>query len=94
MGPQTRIHITFPVLNEEARLADTVARTLIYCNSNDVPIYELCIADNGSTDRTPQIGRALAERYANLRYLRLVERGFGLALKSAWADSEDRKSVV
>jgi glycosyltransferase involved in cell wall biosynthesis len=88
MGQQYRIHITFPVLNEEAQLADAVARTVTYCNSNGVPIYQLCVADNGSTDRTPQIGGALAERYSNLRYLRLPERGFGLALKSAWADSD------
>jgi glycosyltransferase involved in cell wall biosynthesis len=88
MGQQLRIHVTLPVLNEEALLADSVARIVSYCNANDVPIYQFCIADNGSTDRTPQIGQALAERYANWRYLRLAERGFGLALKSAWADSD------
>lgn len=88
MGRLSTIHVTFPVLNEEAQLADSVERTVAFCNATDVPIHEFCIADNGSTDRTPQIGRALAERYPNVRYLQLAVRGFGLALKSAWADSD------
>jgi glycosyltransferase involved in cell wall biosynthesis len=88
MGRQPRIHVTLPVLNEEAVLADSVARIVSYCDANNLLIHEICIADNGSTDQTPQIGRALAERHANLRYLRLAKRGFGLALKSAWADGD------
>jgi glycosyltransferase involved in cell wall biosynthesis len=88
MSRKSRIHVTFPVLNEEEQLADSVERTVAYCNANNVPIYEFCIADNGSTDRTPEIGRALAERHPNLRYLRVPKRGFGLALKTAWADTD------
>src|ERR1700730_2943548 len=79
-----RIHVTFPVLNEEDVLADSIERTLAFCASNGVAIDEFCIADNGSTDRTGEIGRALAARYANVSYLHLEQRGFGLALKSAW----------
>ena len=45
MGQRCRIHITFPALNEEAQLADAVARTVAYCNCNAVPIYQLCVAE-------------------------------------------------
>jgi len=78
------IQVTFPVLNEEAQLAPSIERTIAFCNANGVPIHEFCIADNGSTDRTQEIGRALANRYPNVTYLRLPVRGFGLALKAAW----------
>lgn len=88
MGGQPRLQVALPVLNEQEQLEESLVRTLSYCSANGVPIHEFCIADNGSTDRTPEIGRALAERYANVRYIRLGKRGFGLALKTAWADSD------
>jgi glycosyltransferase involved in cell wall biosynthesis len=88
MNQQPRVHVTFPVFNEESQLADSIERTIAYCKDQNIGIHELCIADNGSTDRTQEIGQALAARHANLTYLRLVKRGFGLALKSAWARSE------
>src|SRR5215813_1588385 len=79
-----RIHITFPVLNEEALLAGSIERTIAFCKQHQLAIHEFCIADNGSTDRTPEIGELLAARHPNLRYLRVGKRGFGLALKTAW----------
>ena len=87
-----RIHVTFPVLNEEALLASSIERTIAFCNQYNVEIHEFCIADNGSTDRTPQIGEMLAARYPNLHYLRVGKRGFGLALKMAW-DTTDADFV-
>src|SRR5262245_9494549 len=83
-----RINVTFPVLNEQDQLAQSVERTIAYCQANGVAIHEFCIADNGSTDRTEEIGRELAARHRNVRYLRLPVRGFGLALKSAWGSAD------
>ena len=83
-----RIQVTFPVLNEEDLLAQSIERTVAYCQANGVVIDRFCIADNGSTDRTEEIGRALAARHASVSYLRLDKRGFGLALKSAWGASD------
>src|SRR5215475_5330129 len=83
-----RIHITFPVLNEEAMLASSIERTIAFCNEHQLEIHEFCIADNGSTDRTPEIGEMLAARHRNLRYLRVGKRGFGLALKTAWGATD------
>src|SRR5215475_6440160 len=84
MISQARIQVTFPVLNEEDQLASSIERTVAFCNAYSIALHEVCIADNGSTDRTPEIGRALAGRYDHLSYLRVGKRGFGLALKSAW----------
>ena len=67
---------------------DSIQRAIAYCASHGVEIYEFCIADNGSTDGTAEIGRALAARHRNVSYRRLPTRGFGLALKSAWGDTD------
>lgn len=87
MSQHARMQVTFPVLNEEAQLASSVERTIAFCNVHNIAIHEFCIADNGSTDRTPEIGQALADRHRNVTYLRVAKRGFGLALKSAWGKS-------
>jgi glycosyltransferase involved in cell wall biosynthesis len=83
-----RLHITFPVLNEEAQLAESVERTVAFCRAERIDSYEICIADNGSNDRTGEIAQALAARHPTVRYIRLPVRGFGLALKTAWGQSE------
>jgi glycosyltransferase involved in cell wall biosynthesis len=88
MSALPRIHVTFPVLNEEDQLAQSIEQTVGFCNAHDLKIDEFCIADNGSTDRTPQIGEALAARHPNVSYLRVGKRGFGLALKRAWSQTE------
>jgi len=88
MSQPARIHITFPVLNEEAQLATSIEQTITFCDRHNLDIYEFCIADNGSTDRTPEIGQALAARHPNVSYLRVGKRGFGLALKQAWGRTD------
>lgn len=88
MGNEPTIQLTFPVLNEEAQLAASVERTLDYCAARSISIAEFCIADNGSTDRTAEIGRALAARHPAVRYLNVGKRGFGLALKRAWGATD------
>jgi glycosyltransferase involved in cell wall biosynthesis len=83
-----RLNITFPVLNEEAQLASSIERTIAFCAANGIDVYEFCIADNGSTDRTGEIARGLAARHAQIRLVHLDRRGFGLALKAAWAETD------
>ena len=83
-----RLNITFPVLNEEAQLASSIERTIAFCAANDIDVYEFCIADNGSTDQTGEIARGLASQHARVRLVHLDRRGFGLALKAAWAETD------
>ena len=49
--------------------------------------WRVVIADNGSTDSTPDIGSRLSDAYADVGYLRLEQRGRGRALKAAWGAS-------
>lgn len=83
------IEITIPILNEEATLDAQVRKTRGYINHNldDLAPIILILADNGSTDATPEIARTLECELAGIRYLRLTERGVGRALKASWGQS-------
>lgn len=82
--------ITIPVLNEESTLQQQV-RSLHTFVSEHFPNreqWQIVIADNGSSDRTPELGQALEQEYSNVRFLRVPDRGVGLALKTSWSQSQ------
>ena len=83
------LDVVLPGLNEELGLANTV-ETLSEFLSNHMHAYDwqIVIADNGSTDETPAIGRRLAAQHERVEYLRLEQRGRGRALKHAWTWSQ------
>lgn len=75
------INILFPVLNERLRLQSGIDRTMEYLRRNvDIP-YSLTILDNGSEDETPEIGEELARKYPEVTYVRVGERGVGVAFR-------------
>ena len=76
------LNILFPVLNEEKRLKKGIEETCSYMEDNFQCPYCLTIVDNGSTDRTEQISRELCEKYTHVRYLRLQEKGVGMASRA------------
>jgi glycosyltransferase involved in cell wall biosynthesis len=82
------IELVIPVLNEEAQLEASVRRLLSPGIADWPEGLRLVIADNGSTDRTGEIARRLAQKLPQVRHLRLEERGRGRALKRAWSQSE------
>ncbi len=84
-----KLDVVIPGLNEEKGLADTV-RTLSGFMYERMDSYDwrIVIADNGSTDATPDIGRGLAAERERVEYLRLEQRGRGRALKRAWTQSD------
>lgn len=84
-----RIEVTIPVLNEERTLEQQVLKVLEHFQTqlSRFENINLVIADNGSTDRTPEIARRLEAQYHKVKYLRLDKRGVGLALKSSWGVS-------
>lgn len=84
-----KLNIIIPILNEEKRLESGVHNALRYLQDSQIP-HILSLVDNGSLDSTPQIARALCAQYENLEYLRLEERGVGLALRAAIAHNEAR----
>lgn len=77
-----KINLLFPVLNERLRLQRGIDNCMEYLRSNvDIP-YQLTIIDNGSDDETPQIARELENKYEEVRYVRIEERGVGIAFKT------------
>lgn len=84
------IEITVPVLNEEKKLREQVLKIYDFLNFEWKPetTWLLVIADNGSTDQTQEIGQQLSSEYSWIKYIRLEERGVGLALKTSWTGAQ------
>jgi len=83
--------VTIPVLNEEATLERQVRilhRFLCEHFPERFRQWRIVIADNGSTDATPQIALRLAAELPEVHLVRVSERGVGLALKTSWTQSE------
>ena len=84
------IEITIPILDEETTLNKQIRKAHDYINDNlqNIGPIKLILADNGSTDGTPEVARAIAEELPGVEYLRLEQRGVGLALKASWTRSK------
>lgn len=79
--------ITIPVLNEEETLRKNTLITLEFIKNNLKHDFSLCIADNGSTDKTTLIAKELSSEFTNIRMIHVSQRGVGLALKESWGSS-------
>jgi len=82
------LEITIPVLNEEITLRSNVGKLLAFLESSEIKDYRIVVADNGSTDSTEQIGRQMEKSYPEVKYIRLAEKGVGLALRTSWIQSQ------
>lgn len=95
---QMTLNIIFPVLNEHLRLERGITRSVGYLRALEAKegsilhgkTYKLTIVDNGSDDDTPEIGRRLEETYDEVEYVRIEERGVGIAFKTGVERSEAR----
>lgn len=85
----TKVEITIPVLDEESTLKRQVHLVDAYLRERFDAMYDtkIVIGDNGSTDRTEEIGRALERELDRVRYVNVGRRGVGLALKTCWGSS-------
>ena len=84
------VEIVIPVYNEERALAATIHR-LHHFLSRQLPFsWQITIADNASTDCTPEIAEALAAALDGVEVLRLEQKGRGRALRAAWSASTAR----
>ena len=80
--------ITVPVLNEEQILDRNIKILHKYLSDNILSYsWNIIIADNGSTDRTENIGMSLTNYSDLIKYVRIEEKGVGGALKKSWAQS-------
>ena len=79
------ISAVLPAYNEEANLEGTV-RALAPVLAQVAADYEILVVDDGSADRTAEIGRRLAEEFPHVRLLRHERnRGYGAALRTGFA---------
>jgi glycosyltransferase involved in cell wall biosynthesis len=80
--------IVIPVHNEERILEHSVRKLHAYvCNNFAVP-FQITIADNASSDATPDLARRLAEKLDDVEVLYLDRKGRGRALRAAWMRSD------
>ncbi len=82
------VDVVVPVYNEEAALAASVERLHHYLATQFPFTWRITIADNASTDSTAAVGTGLAERLRGVRFLHLDRKGRGLALRTAWTNSD------
>ena len=77
-----------PVYNEEEALAQSIYQLHAYLEEHFPFSWVVTVADNASTDSTWEIACALADHLDGVRALKLLEKGRGLALRTAWAASD------
>jgi glycosyltransferase involved in cell wall biosynthesis len=83
-----RVDVVLPVYNEEHVLERSVRTLHIFLGDNLAHEWRILIADNGSKDRTQEIGERLAAELANVELLHIPEAGRGRALTRAWLASD------
>jgi glycosyltransferase involved in cell wall biosynthesis len=83
-----QVDIVVPVRNEERDLDPSIRKLVGYLREGFPFTARVTIADNGSTDGTWAIARALARELVQVRAVRLDQPGRGRALRAIWSQSE------
>jgi putative flippase GtrA len=84
------LDVVVPVYNEQAALERSIRRLHAFLSGGFPFTWRIVVADNASTDRTPQVARSLAAELPGVVHLRLERKGRGLALREAWSSSRAR----
>ncbi|MCX4692086.1 bifunctional glycosyltransferase family 2/GtrA family protein [Streptomyces sp. NBC_01408] len=82
------LDVVIPVFNEEKDLGPCVRRLHGHLSRTFPYPFRITVADNASTDRTPEIAAALAATLDGVRSTRLEEKGRGRALRTVWSGSD------
>jgi glycosyltransferase involved in cell wall biosynthesis len=82
-----QVEIVVPVRDEERDLEPSIRRLAAHLSTRFPFRTVVTIADNGSTDRTWAVARALARELDGVRTVRLEQSGRGRALRSVWSAS-------
>ncbi len=86
----TDLDIVIPVYDGERMLAASVRRLHRFLSAGFPFSWRITIADNASTDRTPEVARGLADELHAVHWLPLKAKGRGRALRAAWSASSAR----
>jgi glycosyltransferase involved in cell wall biosynthesis len=82
------LSVVMPCLNESDTLAVCIEKALRAMSENDI-YGEVVVADNGSTDDSPEIARRLGARVVNVR-----EKGYGSALMGGIAAARGKFVIM
>lgn len=83
------LSVCIPVFNEEIDLPKNLPKLMSFlAEKMGNYTWEVIIIDNASTDDTANIGKNFAKKNPRIKYLRLVKKGRGRALKLAWSKSK------
>ncbi|HEV7754206.1 MAG TPA: bifunctional glycosyltransferase family 2/GtrA family protein [Baekduia sp.] len=87
---QVDVDVVVPVYNEQAALERSIRRLHAFLSDGFPFTWRIVVADNASTDGTPEVARVLAAELPGVVHLRLERKGRGLALRQAWSSSPAR----
>ncbi|MEV6683176.1 bifunctional glycosyltransferase family 2/GtrA family protein [Streptomyces erythrochromogenes] len=82
------LDVVIPVFNEEKDLGPCVRRLHEHLTRTFPYPFRITVADNASTDRTPEVAAGLAAALDGVRSTRLEEKGRGRALRTVWSGSD------
>ena len=82
------LDVVIPVYNEEQDLQPCVRRLHTHLDRTFPYAFRITIADNASTDTTPQVARRLAAEIPEVTTVRLERKGRGRALRAVWSASD------
>lgn len=85
---QIRVDVVIPVFNEEHVLRRSVRRLHEFFSARIPYRWRLVIAENGSTDHTADVARALCTELSHVDLVVTGRPGRGCALRTAWTQSE------
>ena len=87
------LSVVVPAFNEEARIAETLAKVTDYLSTRDYD-WEVVVSDDGSVDNTAQLVGQLIVKYSNVRILRLRHGGKGWAVKNGMLAAEGQYRLL
>ncbi|MET8832227.1 bifunctional glycosyltransferase family 2/GtrA family protein [Streptomyces sp. NPDC004610] len=82
------LDVVIPVFNEEKDLEPCVLRLHEHLTRTFPYPFRITVADNASTDTTPEVSARLAAGLPEVRSVRLEQKGRGRALRSVWSGSD------
>ncbi|MEU6840809.1 bifunctional glycosyltransferase family 2/GtrA family protein [Streptomyces sp. NPDC046716] len=88
LGNVPVLDVVIPVYNEETDLGECVRRLHAHLVRTFPYRFRVTIADNASTDTTPQVAHRLTAELQGVRYFRLEQKGRGRALRTVWSASD------
>ncbi|MEU6661738.1 bifunctional glycosyltransferase family 2/GtrA family protein [Streptomyces sp. NPDC046821] len=87
-GDAPVLDVVIPVFNEEKDLGPCVRRLHQHLVGTFPYRFRITIADNASTDSTPDVAADLAAEFPAVRHVRLELKGRGRALRTVWSASD------